>query len=130
MPTQDLQAEEYVVMCLDAQKLKDLAELYPATADSLKYCGLEKRHFFHTEMERQERYYKKTHTKGQFKDRKITETSVKTETSFSQNSNILPDYSSVKLHPDEVDLEEFDGDKKQRQMFEDTSRAVKEMVQV
>ena len=43
IPQADLNAEEYVVMCLDADKLRDLAELYPATADSLKYRGLERR---------------------------------------------------------------------------------------
>ena len=57
MTSQDLNAEEYVVMCLDADKLRDLAELYPATADSLKYRGLERRQFFQKEMERQERLY-------------------------------------------------------------------------
>ena len=43
IPQSDLNSEEYVVMCLDADKLRDLAELYPATADSLKYRGLERR---------------------------------------------------------------------------------------
>ena len=43
IPKEDLTCEEYVVMCLDAEKLQDLAELYPATADSLKYRGLERR---------------------------------------------------------------------------------------
>ena len=43
---EDLYCEEYVVMCLDSDKLLDLCELYPGTALSLKYRALDRRAYF------------------------------------------------------------------------------------
>ena len=57
LSAQDLYTEDYIVMCLDANKLIDLCDLYPATAESLKYRGLDRRQFFINEMEAQEKIY-------------------------------------------------------------------------
>ena len=52
---EDINVETYVVMCLDAEKLEDLCELYPMTAKSLKIRALDRREFFLKEMQKQER---------------------------------------------------------------------------
>ena len=43
---EDLEAEIYVVMCLDSEKLLDLCELYPRTAQDMKYRALDRRAYF------------------------------------------------------------------------------------
>ena len=43
---EDLHVEEHRVMCLQADKFKDLCELYPQTAQSLQIQGLKKRNLF------------------------------------------------------------------------------------
>ena len=81
-------------------------------------------------MERQEKYYNITQIKSEFTGSKINETNEDSESTISQISASFPDYSNVKLLVDEVDLEEIDDDQKQREMFQDTSNAVKEMIKI
>ena len=47
----DLCVDMHVVMCLDGEKLLDLCELYPMTAQSLRYRSLDRRAFFLKEMQ-------------------------------------------------------------------------------
>ena len=43
---EDLEVDEYVVMCLDSEKLLELCDLYPRTGQSLNYRALDRRAFF------------------------------------------------------------------------------------
>jgi len=43
---EDQDCNEFVVMCLDAEKLRKICELYPETAKSIKYRSLDRRAYF------------------------------------------------------------------------------------
>ena len=60
MKKEDIECEEYVLMCLDAEKLVELCELYPETAQSLKYRSLDRRAYYLRHQQLQERELKNT----------------------------------------------------------------------
>ena len=53
----ELEADEFVVMCLAAEKFKKLCSLFPKTEQSLKYRALDRRNFFLKTMQEQEIQY-------------------------------------------------------------------------
>ena len=78
------------------------------------------------EMERQERNYFQSKRKQKLRLDTINES----ESVMSQISSAQMDFSKVKLQVDEVDLEELDNEQQKKQMYDDTSRAVKEALQI
>ena len=48
---EDQDAEEYVVMVLDADKLLELTELFPKTCVSMKYKALDRRNYYLKKMQ-------------------------------------------------------------------------------
>ena len=50
---EDIEPEgEYILMLIDAEKIKDLCELYPGTEAKLKYRSLDRRNFFLSHMDK------------------------------------------------------------------------------
>ena len=78
------------------------------------------------EMERQERNYIQSKRKQKLRVDTINES----ESVMSQISSAHMDFSKVKLQVDEVDLEELENEQQKKQMYDDTSRAVKEALQI
>ena len=49
IPKDDIVVDEYVVMCLDSEKLNNLCDLYPKTGKDLRCRALDRRSYFHRE---------------------------------------------------------------------------------
>ena len=77
-------------------------------------------------MERQERNY----IQSKRKQKSRVDTINESESVMSQISSAHMDFSKVKLQVDEVDLKELDNEQQKKQMYNDTSRAVKEALQI
>ena len=119
MKKEDIDCEEYVLMCLDAEKLVELCELYPETAQSLKYRSLDRRAYYLRNQQLQERELKdhgrraavhlssivsKVQIDFMFSNRSKRSRRSITETDRSLDSDV-DDYENVDFYQEELDAE-------------------------
>ena len=128
LPAEDTEKDgEYVFMCVPAESVKDLCDLYHATSETIKYKSLDRRHYYMKCMDRQWAKIKGTTAKLPNKKVQINQKVVEFDTEdksaktigLKEAENVKVgenkedsfeeeklDYTKIKLRKDEVDVEE------------------------